>query len=137
MTGYDRLRAVTAQRAAGGLTEPQAAMLAIVLEVMALAGYVPEELRRAVVAASTRWFLGVSGGEALEPMRAECWHYLDRRHGNSTTVADLTDLAVRGLICVLYNDEPELEDIEMTFDYFGALMDRFGREIGRSLGGVG
>ena len=137
MNGYDALRSATRRRVTSGLTEPQAAMLTIVLEVLALAGHVPTELRRTVVAAATRWYLGVSGGEALEPMRVACWQYLERRHGNSTTVTDLTDLSVRGLICVLYDDEPTLEDIEMTFDYFGALIDRFEGKAGLSLGSVG
>jgi len=129
MTGNDRLRRVGAERAAAeGLTESHAAMLAILLEVLALACYVPVELRRAVVDACRRWYVGLAEGESLEPMRVECWNYLQHRNGDSTTVADQTDLVVRGLICVLYDEAPALDDIEMTFDYFGGLLDRLSGE---------
>lgn len=42
--------------------------------------------------------------------RVACWRYLDAKNGNSTTIGDREDHAMRALICVLFDDEEDLGD---------------------------
>jgi hypothetical protein len=56
---------------------------------------------RALSVATSRWVDGRLVD--LEPIRVECWQYLDAKNGNSTTIASDEDRAMRALIGCLYN----------------------------------
>lgn len=105
--------------------ESDAALRVMVLCVMAMAADVPTELRPALQAAVGRWYVGTAAVAPWEPFRLACWQHLDDKNGNSTTIADRTDTAVRALICVL-GDELSADDYDMTLDFFGSLMGKSG-----------
>lgn len=106
------------------LSQPDAALRVMTLCVMAMATHVPDHLRPALQAAVERWYVGTSAATIWEPFRIACWQYLDEKNGNSTTIADRTDIAVRALICVLGRDLDT--DCDMTMDFFGSLLGKTG-----------
>jgi hypothetical protein len=65
----------------------------------------------ALDAASRRWLRGHT--QPLEPLRVAVWTFLDAKHGNSTTIADDEDRAMRALLCCLY-DEPDPNQLDTT-----------------------
>lgn len=111
--------------AATSVTDGVAAMMVMTFGVMAMAREVPHQLRAGLVEACARWF-AVQPTGSLEEARVECWKFLEAKHGNSTTVADREDMAVRALICVLWDEADEGEELEMGLDYFAQIADRFG-----------
>ena len=124
---YEDLRsAVTRLAAARGVSDGTAAMFLMTLGVMAMAGHIPEPLRPAVVEASARWFAALEGPGLLEPARVACWKYLESKNGNSTAISDKTDIAVRGLICVLWDEADEGDDLETGLEFFAQLVDKYG-----------
>lgn len=103
-----------------------AAMMVMTLGVMAMARAVPYSLRAALVEACARWFAGVQPNGSLEEARVECWKFLEAKYGNSTTVEDREDLAIRALICILWDEANEGDDLETGLDFFAQIADRFG-----------
>ena len=89
--------------------------------VMAMAAHVPDNLRPALQVAVSRWYVGASVATPWEPFRIACWSYLDQSNGDSVTIVDQTDIAVRALICVL-DEELTVDDYDMTTDFFGNLL---------------
>ena len=80
-----------------------------------------------------RWFAPSPVDRPLAGLAAECWSYLEAKNGNSTTVADREDVAVRTLLCVLWDEVPDAEELDSTLDYFVSLVDQF-EGIGDALG---
>ncbi len=101
-------------------------MAVMTLGAMAMARELPAALRPALAAASTRWYVGSCDGGSLETARIDSWRFLEDKNGDSTTIADRVDLAVRSLICVLWDEAPEEEDIASTLDFFATIADRYG-----------
>lgn len=109
-----------------GLAFGAAAMDVMVTVALAMGSALPRELRGVLVAASSRWFGGRRDeGVRLALLAQDCWSFLEAKHGNSTTVVDREDVAVRTLLCVLWDEAPESEEFEMTVDYFVSMVDRF------------
>jgi hypothetical protein len=124
---YERLRsAVNDASISRGLNFGAAAMYTMTVGVMAMAAAVPDPLKVAAIDAGARWFAGLGEGESFERARVACWKFLEDRNGSSSVVVDRTDIAVRGLICVLWDQPPEPADLETTLEYFAELADRFG-----------
>jgi hypothetical protein len=137
MSAFARLRrdadAVTTTE---GISSTAAAMWVMVVQALAMAAHVPIELRQALVAASARWYTRDCDPPRLEEWRVASWRFLQAKHGNSTTVIDLSDVAVRALICVLWDDEPSGEDADMSLDYLGSLLDGHAETLNSNGGGV-
>ena len=130
MSSSTRLRnAVDAVTTVEGVSETAAAMWVMVVEVLALAEFVPADLREALLDAARRWYLRSSEVPPLESWRVASWRFLQTKHGNSTAVSDRVDIAVRALICVLWDEEPTKDDTDLTLDYLGSLLDRVDREF--------
>jgi hypothetical protein len=124
---YEELRSEVARLAAvRGVSDGTAAMFLMTLSVMAMARHIPEPLRPGLVEASARWFAGLEGIGSLQPARVACWKYLEAKNGNSTSVTDKTDVAVRGLICVLWDHADEGDDLEAGLEFFAQLVDPYG-----------
>src|SRR5690606_36006389 len=124
MSTYERLRATTdAVASAERVSEATAALWVMTVEVLQMASLVPFELRPALVGAGQRWYLQSPDGPKLEPWRVASWQFLEAKHGNSTTVIDRVDVAVRGLICVLWDEEPTGDEVDSTLEYLGSVMD--------------
>ena len=124
---YEDLRSAVRRLALmQGVNDGVAAMFTMMVGVMAMATSIPDSLRSAAVEAGARWFAGLDKPGSLEPARVACWNFLEAKNGNSTTVADRTDIAVRGLICVLWDQPDEGDDLETGLEFFAQLADRFG-----------
>lgn len=105
--------------------EPTAAMQVMTVGVMAMAREVPASLRGALVDAGTRWLTDRSS-PSLEAARVAAWQFLDAKNGSSVPVADREDMAVRALICVLWDEPDPGGDLEMSLDFYAGIAQRFG-----------
>lgn len=112
--------------ALAAVSEGVAAMMVMTFGVMAMAREVPPSLRAALVQGCARWLAGARTNGALEEARVECWKFLEAKHGDSTTIADREDIAVRALICVLWDEADEGDDLEMGLDFFAQIASQFG-----------
>lgn len=120
-------REVDRLAATEGLATPAAAMWMIVVSAMAMASKLPESLRGALAQACLRWFSSPTLGEAsLHQAAAHCWTYLETKHGNSTSIVDREDVAIRTLLCALVDDLPDMDELDMTIDFLVSMLDRFG-----------
>lgn len=73
----------------------------------------------ALDAASRHWLQGQP--ESLEPFRVAVWSYLDTKHGNSTSISDDEDRAMRVLIGCLFNEpDPNNLDLDWAVDMLSA-----------------
>lgn len=124
MSTYERLRLATdAVALSNGISEPSAAMWVMTVEIMKLAESLPHELRQALVDVCQHWYVPSQATASLEAWRVRCWQFLEAKNGNSSSVVDRSDVAVRGLICVLWDSEPSFEDVDPTLEYLGSLLD--------------
>lgn len=119
---YRELRAVCEQRAAReGLAHSDAVMQTMTLGVLAVAGRIPAELRPALFVAGTRWLTTDPVLVRLEPFRVQAWEFLERKNGDSASVRDQVDVAVRALLCVLWEDETA-QSLDELLAYFTELL---------------
>jgi hypothetical protein len=78
-------------------------------------------------AARRRWVEAEVPGTYLLEHRVACWHYLDAKHGDSTTIDDRQDHAVRAVIALLFEwsdvapHESLYETADFTFQMAAAL----------------
>jgi hypothetical protein len=63
--------------------------------------------RTALDAARRCWIDQVDDPRQLEEHRVACWQFLDTKNGNSTTIADREDQAVRLVIGLLFEESKE------------------------------
>ena len=96
-----------------------ASMQVMCIRTLEMTKAVPPGLRPALVDSASRWLVG-NETPSLEPARVACWQFLEGKNGNSTTINDREDVAVRALICVLC-DEPD-DDLDMSIDFFESLL---------------
>ncbi len=130
MSAYEQLRTSTDDvSSAEDISESAAALWVMTVKVMQMSGYIPIELRRALFGAVERWYLRSQDAPKLEPWRVRCWQFLEARHGNSSTVADRVDVAVRGLISVLCDDEMSADEVDDTLGYLGSVLDGPANEL--------
>ena len=120
---YAKVRGVAAEQS---VTEGVAAMWLMSVAAMAMAADIPATLRPAMAAAVSRWYANAVDQPSLEPARVACWRFLDAKNGNSTTIDDRIDVAVRTLICVLWDAANEGSDLVMGLDFFAGLANRHG-----------
>ena len=120
---YAKVRRVAAEQ---GVTEGPAAMWLMTVAAMAMAADIPVTLRSAMAAGVSRWYAGDVGQASLESARVACWQFLDAKNGNSTTIDDRVDVAVRTLICVLWDAADEGSELAMGLDFFVGLVNRHG-----------
>ncbi|WP_426344819.1 hypothetical protein ACN9MU_15265 [Pseudoduganella sp. R-32] len=74
---------------------------------------------------ATRFWLDQSlDGTSLEDARISCWRYLNSKHGNSTSIDDKEDAAMRALLCVLYEKPQSDEFTEESLYWFVDMFDR-------------
>jgi hypothetical protein len=116
-------RSIKRHTSTHGIEPGEAAMVVMTVSVMAVAHALPDHLEPALLLACRRWCLLDPEAGPLEPSRIEGWEYLDSKYGNSTTIADPTDRAVRALICVLHDDQPSDDDLSDTLDFFIEMAD--------------
>jgi hypothetical protein len=127
-TSYERLRLeIEVHARKEVVSEPVAAMTVMLLEVLGMARYFPQSLRSPLVLACQRWLLLSSPAPLLEPARVAAWSFLQEKNGSSTMVKDRVDIAVRLLICILWDAEHAEDDFDMTLGYFADLSDQFAR----------
>ncbi|GAB4062458.1 hypothetical protein GCM10028777_02250 [Angustibacter speluncae] len=115
---------------ARGTGRAHALRFVMCIAVMTMARHIPPPLRPALLRGCARWYADVEDADSLESDRVLCWHYLDAKNGNSTTINDATDVAVRVLIGVLWDecDEEDVDHFDMGFDFFAGLLARY-REL--------
>lgn len=77
-------------------------MKALTLVVELVADDLPPLGLTALAAARRRWLGPETADTPLLEHRIACWKYLDAKHGNSTTIADREDHALRAVIAVLF-----------------------------------
>lgn len=124
---HERLSELAKQfEARTGSSEGSATLRVMAIVVMAMAGEIPESLQSAFMSATQRWYAGQSTLGSLQSASVACWEYLEAKNGSSTEINDRSDIAVRALICVLWDEEPDDDDLQMTLDFFAPLADRFG-----------
>lgn len=111
---------------ASGIGIGVAALKVMTLGVMAMARELPESLRYALALACERWYAGATDAASLQAASVDCWDFLEAKHGTSTVIADRTDAAVRALICVLWDEVPGVDEVDMTLEFFAPLAGRFG-----------
>lgn len=120
---FAKVRRVAAEQS---VTEGVAAMWVMTVAAMAMAQDIPLNLRPAMAAAVDRWYAKTADHQSLEPARVACWRFLDTKNGNSTTIDDPVDVAVRTLICVLWDEADEGSDLATGLDFFTGLANRRG-----------
>ncbi len=91
-----------------------------------MADDVPAELQEQPVAAERRWLAPVGPLPALAAGRVAAWQFLDAKNGDSTKIEDRIDLAVRALICVLWDEADEGSEMEDGLEFFALLAERYG-----------
>lgn len=74
----------------------------------------PAEVSQVVEDLRDAWTAGVPDERMLAEARTHLWGYLERRHGSTTTTADLADRSVRAALCLAdppgVNDTADLQD---------------------------
>lgn len=124
---WGEFRSVIRRRAnRDAVSEGTAAMAVMMLATMAMAGEIPAELRPALADAQERWISGRIPARTLEVWRVECWKFLESKNGNSTAVVDREDLAIRALICLLWDEADEGGDLDLGLEYFSWIAGQFG-----------
>lgn len=110
-----------------GLDASAAAMWLAAVSAMAKASALPRALRASLISACSRWFGEPTGAHPpLRQLAADCWAYLETKHGNSSSIVDREDIAIRTLLCVLDDEPPAAADLDMTIDFLVSMLDRFG-----------
>lgn len=133
-TTYEKLRSVVFERAAAfQMTPGTAAMQTMTLGVSAMAPDLPRQLLGELVAAEGRWLTHAVCVPGLENARVAAWRFLEAKNGNSTMIRDRVDLAVRALICVLWDYPDEGVELEDGLEFFAQLAERYGG-LERALG---
>lgn len=126
-TTYERLwTEVVETAAARGVTVGESAMRVMTALVTSMADDLPPSLHGALLAAVNRW---VDPTEPLLPLqhwRLSGWQFLDAR-GTSLFPRDRSDLAVRALICVCWDEPFEYEEMEDSLDFIAGLADQYQR----------
>lgn len=102
------------------ISEPEAAMMAMTTDVMAMAREIPLDLRHGLVLASQRWFAREQGAPPTAEALRACWAHLERK-GRMSIILDNEDRAIRALICVLSDDANPSGDLNMTLDFFASV----------------
>jgi len=119
------LHKASADRAqALGLDQGVALMQLMAAGLRAMLDDMPEQLAQAYESARRRW-VEMDSSALLEGWRVSAWNHLGQKNGNSTTIDDAEDIAVRALICVLWDDAVGPDEYGMTADFFTQLMDRY------------
>lgn len=92
---------------------------------MSMAADPPPSLWPSLVEGVARWLSPGRRAESLEPHRGKAWKYLKQKNGTSVTIQDDEDVAVRVLICVLWDeaDEDPL-DVSRSLDFFADMVCR-------------
>jgi len=63
-------------------------------------GQIPSELQERINALVAAWDLGVPDEAMLLDGKLTLWAFLEDKHGDSTTIADLEDRSVRASLCL-------------------------------------
>ncbi len=124
---YEGLRgAVLRTAAAEAIPVATAAMRTMTFGTMAMAQDLPPVLHPALVAAMERWLGGAGEGPELTEHCVAAWVFNETKNGNSTTIADQTDIAVRALICILWEEALVDDQSWDTLEFFTSLAERYG-----------
>lgn len=124
---YEALRSAVLRRSAAiGVTPGTAAMQTMTLGVMAMAEDLPANLKEQLVAAERRWLAPVDPLPVLTAGRVAAWQFLGAKNADSTTIEDRVDIAVRALICVLWDEADEGSEMEDGLEFFAQLAERYG-----------
>lgn len=124
---YEGLRgAVLRTAAVEAIPVPTAAMRTMTFGTMAMARDLPPVLRPALMAAMERWLVGAGEGPELTNHRVAAWEFTNAKNGNSTSINDTTDIAVRALICILWDEALVDDQYWDTLEFFSSLAERYG-----------
>ncbi len=119
---YWQLRRISDERAArANLSDSHAVMQTMTFGVLALMAQLPIELRPAAFAAGTRWLTLEGEHIRLANFRVQAWQFLDRKNGDSTSIHDHVDVAVRALLCTLWDEETE-SSVDEMLEYYSELL---------------
>lgn len=124
---YESLRAALEEQAcAAGSALPVAAQHAMLRAASAMAGDLPAQLLPDLAAAQRRWSGPAPDQPSLEPARVRSWQHLDTEGAGSAMPEARSHLAVRALICVLWDVAPDGPDLEETLEWFAVLAQQYG-----------
>ncbi len=85
------------------------------------------QLGRSALALARRYWTSDDGvPRVLLEARVQCWEYLDVKNGDSTTIADREDHAMRALICCLYGETQEPGDCFDSVSFFFEMLNGLG-----------
>jgi hypothetical protein len=87
--------------AGGGPVEQWRALMRAIGRLVADYGHLPPELHSRLIEVNAAWEEGNADKELLMSVKLECWAYLQAKSGNSTTVADKEDRAIRAMLCLV------------------------------------
>ncbi len=65
--------------------------------------------------AQKHWSEGEGAADELASARVAIWEHLDAKHGTSVMVSDKEDHLLRAVLCVLYPEADDLEDVAYFF----------------------
>lgn len=100
-------------------------MQIMTLKTIAMAKDLPDELREDLAAAARRWLTSESPLLSMEVARVAAWRFLEAKNSGSTTSMERTDVAVRALICVLWDEADEDGDMEDGLESFAQLAEQY------------
>jgi hypothetical protein len=87
--------------AEGGPTGQWQALMRGIGGLVADRGGLPRDLQARLIQVNASWNAGSADDELLRSVKLECWAYLKAKHGNSTTVADQEDRAIRAMLALV------------------------------------
>lgn len=93
--------------------------------VIAIAKDLPDELLDGVAAAERQWLSNEASVPHVEDLRVAAWRFLEAKNGNSVTIDDNSDIAVRALICVLWDEADEDGAMEEGLEFFARLEEQY------------
>jgi hypothetical protein len=87
--------------AKGGPADKWRALMSEIGALVASYGYLPEPLQARLEQVNMTWSTGVVDPDFLRSVKLESWEFLEAKHGNSSSVVDREDRAVRAMLCLL------------------------------------
>jgi hypothetical protein len=86
---------------AGEPADKWRALMQAIGVLLTRSGGLPAELQPRLIQINAAWDADSADAALLRSAKLECWAYLKAKHGNSTTIADKEDRAVRAMLCLL------------------------------------
>jgi hypothetical protein len=92
----------------GGPAEKWRELMRAIGDLVVDYGNLPPGLHARLAQVNAIWAAGSADEEFLRSVKLECWEFLEDKHGNSTSIVDQEDRAIRAFLCLL---EPAGDDV--------------------------